>query len=312
MAKKKATEEQLAEAAALGIAVNANMLETTVIGKIEEKKAELAAAEDKQNTPEPEEGGSAEEQDGSADATPEQDEPEVATVTEEQLVVSKELGLEIDPATTEEEAGRLIVEAQEAKAQADKEAEEAAKQVQEQTEEVAVEKITWDKTKAVLTAQDMSFEEKMTKLKTEGITAVKSLVTKLEGYQEVMSPKATSVAPTQGAAKNFDLLSTIKSVANTEDYAEFKAKFDIVNAFFREYKDDAYSEWLLHRFDIEWAWGKESLTAFQFLATVISMLCSKATREEQLTKVNLDNALDKELTNLSDTAVENIKKYYQA
>lgn len=306
MAKKKATEEQLAEAAALGIDINTNMLEITVLGKIEEKKAELAVlavVEDKQNTPEPEEGGSAEEQDGSADATPEQDEPEVATVTEEQLVVSKELGLEIDPATTEEEAGRLIVETQEAKSQA----EEAAKQ----TEEVAVEKITWDKTKAVLTAQDMSFEEKMTKLKTEGIIAVKSLVTKLEGYQEVMSPKATAVAPSQGAAKNFDLLSTIKSVANTEDYAEFRAKFDIVNAFFREYKDDAYSEWLLHRFDIEWVWGKESLTAFQFLATVISMLCSKATREEQLTKVNLDNALDKELTNLSDTAVDNIKKYYQ-
>lgn len=276
MAKKKATDEQLQEAADLGLVVNVGMLETTVLSKIEDRKAELATSEETNEDQSP------------------------AEVEEDAATVALAAAEEAEQAETE----RLEQEANE-KAERLKAEEEGAMAE-------AKDKITWDKVKQVLTQQDSSFESKMTVLKTNGITAVKSLVSKLESYQIAMSPKSPVVNPVQGAAKNFDLLSTIKSAAGETDYQVFKAKFDIINAFFREYSEDAYSEWLLHRYDLEWSWGKESLTAYQFLATAISLLCFKASREEQLSKINLDRALDKELTNLSETAVENIKKYYQA
>jgi len=210
----------------------------------------------------------------------------------------------------EKAEAKRLEEERVAKAEADRiEAEKKAEAAKVATKNAD---IAWSGVKDILTKQGLTFDKKIIMLKENGSVSVKGIVSKLESYRDIMSPKSIAVTPAAGAAKNFDLLATLKSVTNEADYAVFKAKFDLVNAYFKEHADDAYSEWLLHRFDTEWIWGKESLTAYQFLVTTITMLCNKVTRAAELKKISLNSALNKEATKLSDTSIENIKKYYRS
>jgi len=75
--------------------------------------------------------------------------------------------------------------------------------------------------------------------------------------------KNPNMVPQTGAAKQYDLLNTIKSVVNTEDYGNFKTKFDIVNLAFRELKDEAFYTGNLYRFDNFWTYGEKALADAQ-------------------------------------------------
>lgn len=232
---------------------------------------------------------------------------------EETTKADAELAAKIaEEETAKAEAARVAEEKATAIKLAEEKEAEAEKQRLLDAESETKKALNWDGVKNVLIKQDISFEDKMTILKDTGSVSVKSIVSKLESYRETMSPKTVEVKASVGAAKNFDLLATIKSVTNEGDYQVFKAKFDLVNAYFKEYSKDAYSEWLLHRFDVNWVWGKEALTAYQFLVTTITMLCDKVTRADELKKINLDSVLNKEATKLSDVSIENIQKYYRS
>ncbi len=154
--------------------------------------------------------------------------------------------------------------------------------------------------------------DKLETIRTQGTVPYKMLMTKLFGYNDLMSPNAPSLEPVKGAGRNFDLYTVLKSVVSEEDYTVFKVKFDLVNMVFKTLKGEAYNEYMLHRHDQQWKWGKETLTTYQHLVTIISSLCDMSTRAHSLKHLSLDKALDKNVIVLSDKAIDNITKYYKS
>lgn len=141
--------------------------------------------------------------------------------------------------------------------------------------------------------------------------AYKSIVNKLLSYNEKMFNEQ-AVKSKDGAAANYDLFNLIKQVVSDSDFNSFKVKFSIINLMFLGYDKEAFSEQKLHRFDYEWKWGKESLTTYQHLITMIAMLANRTTREQHISKGILNRALNKDVISLNETAIQNIIKYYQS
>jgi len=161
----------------------------------------------------------------------------------------------------------------------------------------------------VISDADLSGKEKIRKIASTGMTGFAAIASKIIGYDQIMNPK-TPVTEVAGVAKQYDLLNTLKSVINTEDYKQFKVKFDIINLGFRVYSKDAFDEFMLFRFDQKWKWSKKDLTTSQHLSSLISQLCDLSTRANNLKKIDIDRALDASAISLSETGINNVKKYY--
>jgi hypothetical protein len=163
---------------------------------------------------------------------------------------------------------------------------------------------------AIVKDNSLRVEEKLALIASNSTPDFSILVSKLLGYEENMNRKAVFKSETVSVGNNFDLLSVLTSVVGTSDFAAFKVKFDIVNLVFQRYSGSAYSAVSLHRFDTAWTFGDARLKTYQMFATVISSLCNKDTRASELKRLDLKLALSKDKTNLSDTAISNIVRYY--
>lgn len=215
----------------------------------------------------------------------------------------------------EEEAKR----AEEAEAEAKRlatEEEEAKRLEEEELKKLSAIK-SEDKVDAKGVVGDILKSSESIKDKLKAITELKndvvykSLVNKLLSYNNKMFG-TMAVKPKDGAAANYDLFNLIKQVVSDSDFDTFKIKFNIINLMFLGYDKEAFSEQKLHRFDYEWKWGKESLTTYQHLITMIAMLANKSTREQHISKGILNRALNKDVIGLNETAIQNIIKYYQS
>ena len=161
----------------------------------------------------------------------------------------------------------------------------------------------------ILTSEKLSMEEKLKEIHTKAEPTYATLTGKLLGYQEEMG--VGRINSSLGAGKQYDLLNTLQSVINTEDYSEFKTKFDIVNMTYNTYKASGYKDTMLFRFSELWTWNDKDLVTFQHLNTVIGILCDLSTRKANLPKIDMMKALDSDEVNLSETAAANIQKYYK-
>ena len=156
----------------------------------------------------------------------------------------------------------------------------------------------------------MDIKDKLKTIAEKAIPAYKQIAAKLLGYVEVMG--VGIVDPNIGVGKQLDLVNTLKSAVETKDSGEFKTKLDIVNLAFIAHKDSALNIYKVYRFDDKWKWNKKDLTTLQHLTMVISTLASLADRKENMKKIDLDKALNKDIVNLSEDAINNIKSYYKA
>ena len=201
---------------------------------------------------------------------------------------------------------------------AEKEAEAEAKRIEEEAE---LKKLSADKSEDKVDAKGVvgdilkssaSIKEKLKAIsELDSALAYKSIVNKLLSYNEKMFNEQ-AVKSKDGAAANYDLFNLIKQVVSDSDFNSFKVKFSIINLMFLGYDKEAFSEQKLHRFDYEWKWGKESLTTYQHLITMIAMLANRTTREQHISKGILNRALNKDVISLNETAIQNIIKYYQS
>lgn len=157
----------------------------------------------------------------------------------------------------------------------------------------------------------ISFKEKIEAISKSDSVQYRSLANKLLSYNDKMFG-TMAVKPSSGAANNYDLYNTIKQAVSDTNPEVFRIKFNIINLAFIAFKNEAFNEFKLHRFDYEWKWGKESLTTYQYLVTAISILADKSTREQEIGKGILDRALDKDAISLNDVAIQNIVKYYKS
>lgn len=137
-----------------------------------------------------------------------------------------------------------------------------------------------------------------------------SLVQSLSGYNAKMHPTVPTILPKNGAGQNYNLFNQIMYVVELSDKADFTAQFDIINLYFKEYKNESYNEHLMQRFDNYWIWDAKALTTWTNLVTCICILCDIDTRAENLKKISLDKVLDPTTTIFSATAIANIKSYY--
>jgi len=153
-----------------------------------------------------------------------------------------------------------------------------------------------------------SVEGKLNLIMDKGVPVFKNLVAKLVAYNEKM--KTGIIDEKSGAAKQYDLFHTIKSVVETDEYDLFKTKFDILNLMFMVKKDEAFNKYAIFRFDTKWTWSKKDLAALQNLSIVISELANLATRKANLKKIDISKALDRNVINLSQKGIDNIQKYY--
>lgn len=130
-------------------------------------------------------------------------------------------------------------------------------------------------------------------------------------YQNAMGKEAVLVSETQGASLNYNLYTRLVKVCKTEEYNDFKVLFDVVNFIFELYKDDAYSEFLLHRFSNKWTWGEKQLKTYQNLITLICVLCNRGNRKQALKTISLTKAFDQDRTVFTEVMINNIRKYYE-
>jgi hypothetical protein len=182
----------------------------------------------------------------------------------------------------------------------------------EEEETIPASKLGTAEVAALLKKPGVKIDDKLQTILEQGNTAYASLVGKLLTYAKDMSRKSPVQTATAGAAKNYDVYTTIKQVVETKDYNEFKVKFDIVNAVFKLHAEDAYSKFAMPRYDTDWKWGEKSLNTYLVLVSLIGGLCSKATRAEKLKTHSVDKALEPSTVELKPTGIENIRKYYAA
>ena len=215
----------------------------------------------------------------------------------------------------EEKAAAEAAKEAEEKAAAKEAEEKAAAEAAKEKAKVAVSEgtqssvLTPDEIKVILIAEDLSGVEKLNKIAKGAMLKFGTIASKLLGYNEHMY-KNPGLTPATGVGKQYDLLNTLKAVLNTEDYNDFKVKFDIVNMAFRDLKKEAYNETHLYRYDQQWKWSKKDLVTLQHLLMLLIELSNGKTRAENKKKLDLNLALSKDEVNLSDTAISNIKKYY--
>lgn len=162
----------------------------------------------------------------------------------------------------------------------------------------------------VIKDSQISFTEKMNILLTQGNNETRTLVSKLLSYKDTMSNSNKGLKPAEGAAKNFELYMVLLRVVESKNNATFQALFDVINMVFKEWKDDAYSEFKMHRFDDLWGGGDKGLLSFQYLTTAISNCCDILTREAAIKRTDFNILFDPEKTVFNERTKQSVVKYY--
>ena len=113
-----------------------------------------------------------------------------------------------------------------------------------------------------------------------------------------------------GGVKNFELFTKLKYILELKENVNFQALFGIVNLVFREYRESAYAELNLHRFEDNWPSNNNTLMAYKGLVTAIYMLCDISTRESNMRRVDFNRVFNSELEVWKDYSVQSFTKYY--
>ena len=162
-------------------------------------------------------------------------------------------------------------------------------------------------TASLLSDPNTTLSEKLDIIFKKGLPFYSMIAAKIISYDEVMSAN-NGLNPKTAVNKQYDLLEVMRGVIETANYDDFKTKFDIINIGFINYKDGSFSHRKLYRFSEEWSIGERKLETFHNLIMLISTLADLNTRGENVKKLDIKKVLDN--IELSETGIENLKKYY--
>lgn len=163
---------------------------------------------------------------------------------------------------------------------------------------------------AVLKNGNLTFVEKITEIASFATGEISGIANQLLSYATNMAKARGIVDPQTGVGHNYSLYMLLKSVVDTKDYNEFKVKFDIVNLAFMAFKDDAYDDVRLVRFDANWLWGNVSLTTYIFLVRAIYELANIEDRARNKKTIDINRLFDTNVTSFTAEAKENVIRYY--
>lgn len=171
-------------------------------------------------------------------------------------------------------------------------------------------KLTYDELHKVLRSEDLTFADKVALVKSRGQGLAVTTLTRLLSYETVMNSSNKTLTAAVGAAKNYELYMSLRTVLELTDNDKFQALFTLVNLVFKEYADDAYSSVKMNRFDREWSGGDRNKYSFQNITTLLTMLCNVLKRASNLNKIDFTVVFDKEKTVFTDRVRESVIKYY--
>jgi len=169
--------------------------------------------------------------------------------------------------------------------------------------------ITLDKVNSVLNNKELTFEDKVKLLSTNGTPDIKQIVAQLEDHVAVMGQNV--IDEKLGLSKQVSLFKRLKRLVLNNDPVMFKALFNIVNFYFREHKDGVFDPFRAHRFIHAWKDDKASYQAFSFLLTILTSLCTYSDREKALKAIDFKVGTDFETTGLGQLALDNLSGYYE-
>jgi len=173
---------------------------------------------------------------------------------------------------------------------------------------------TVDEVRTYLTAQDVTIEEKLTRLSVDGFGSVRSLASTLESFVNDMGPGTPELEPKVVLGKLYNLYICIKSCVETKDQSEYMLKMDILNLAFVAYGGvgQALSAVMLLRYDYAWSWGADALKTYQVLVVAISTLADRTTRKEQIKRININNSFARTGLAITQDDVQRLITYYTA
>lgn len=163
----------------------------------------------------------------------------------------------------------------------------------------------------VVKDDQLEFEEKIAIVAKNGPEFAREVVEKLNEYEEYMGVNNKEVIDeTTGGAKNYELFLTIRRIVESKNNDEFQALFSLINLYFKQYRNSAFKEVSLHRFDRQWPGGDKNLVSYQLITTCIYILADILTRASNLKRVDFNTVFDKEKTIYQDYTAQSIIKYY--
>jgi len=151
------------------------------------------------------------------------------------------------------------------------------------------------------------FDALVSKLLLEGTQNQKTLVKSLQSYITNMAP-GKPIGINEGAKQQYYLWKSISSIAESAPVDEFKKLWNILLAFFENYKDHAFHDRYVFRFSEYWSWSDIELTAFQRILNIIKLTSNANTRDNCLKNVDLDRSL---AVGFSDEARQRITTFYK-
>lgn len=152
-----------------------------------------------------------------------------------------------------------------------------------------------------------TFQAKIAELKQSGTSNQKAVISSLETYIATMNPSMV-VTEDNGAKQQYNLFKAIHNVLENSPPDEFKKTWNIILAFFNEYKNTVFSDRYIYRFSEYWQWSEDHLTAFQRLINIIKLTCEPSTRTAGLRHVDLDRSL---AVGISDNARQKVTNFYK-
>jgi len=108
--------------------------------------------------------------------------------------------------------------------------------------------------------------------------------------------------------KHNGLLNTIKSSLDREDPEERKKLLDVISEAFVVYKDEAFNNVKLFRFDVSWKWGEDSLLAVNALMMLFVTLADKETRKANSKLIDFERIY--ELEGLTPSQTSRLAEYF--
>ena len=150
------------------------------------------------------------------------------------------------------------------------------------------------------------FTARIDEIKEKGTTQEKAVVIAFEAYIAGMKP-GVPVAPDRGARHQYAIWKTILSVLENAPKAEFNSLWNIILAYFNNYKDGVFGDRYLFRFSDQWIWSENDLTAMQNIFNLLMLTANPATRKEGLSKVQLEKTLS---TGIADEGRDRVNLFY--
>lgn len=153
-----------------------------------------------------------------------------------------------------------------------------------------------------------NFKEKINNFLTQCPLYYKILVLRLEKFQNRLSLDAPIIKDEKIIKYNLDLYYLLREVLECQDLEKYKLSMDLINLYFYQYRNDAYSYKVLKRNNIKKWYDRKDNHSYRVFCKILSFLSD---RTHTLDDIDVERYLDRNFVYISNRAIDNIINYYR-